>query len=176
MKNTYTTKNIFLYLVFIGYIIMMLDFLFLGRMIINFQSQLSPAPRSVNLIPFVSIVEDIGAGRLGFNNNLLGNILIFIPMGIYVCLFKSVKNISGSLLIVFCVSLLNEIIQFITRTGVADIDDLILNCLGGLIGIFVYKLIARNKTADRARNLIIILASVVGIPVILLYILLMIVN
>ncbi|WP_276399878.1 VanZ family protein [Halalkalibacterium halodurans] len=42
----------------------------------------------------------------------------------------------------FCLytSLLIEVVQFITRRGYFDIDDIILNTVGGLLGIFICRL------------------------------------
>jgi len=55
-----------------------------------------------------------------------------------------------------------EIIQYIFKVGATDIDDVILNGIGGLIGIIIYKileLIFKGKT----RRAIEIIAPVGGV-------------
>ena len=71
--------------------------------------------------------------------NVVGNIVIFIPLGTYLSLFKNDKRVITNLLFIFIVSLFVEIIQGLLGIGASDIDDIILNCLGGLIGILGYK-------------------------------------
>lgn len=99
--------------------------------------------RSINLIPFYSIKEYIFSSSVSIKKfafgNVVGNIAIFIPFGAYLLLFKNNKRVITNLLFVFIVSLFVEIIQGIFGIGASDIDDIILNCLGGLIGILGYK-------------------------------------
>ena len=69
---------------------------------------------------------------------------------------------------IFIVSLFVEIIQGLLGIGISDIDDVILNCLGGWIGILGYKfslfILEDEKTVYTA---ITILSAVIGLPVIL---------
>lgn len=92
---------------------------------------------------------------------------IFIPLGIYLSLFKNKKKIITNLLFIFIVSLFVEIIQWYFGIGTADIDDIILNCLGGLIGILGYKLLLLILQDDKkVRTAITMLSAIVGLPVI----------
>ncbi len=129
-------KTVFLYGVFICYILLLIKILLLSRI-----SHLEL--RTINLIPLYSIMEylsGISANLKTFAfGNVIGNIVIFIPLGIYLTLFKKDKRVKTNLLFIFMVSLCVEIIQGLLGIGVADIDDIILNCLGGLIGILGYK-------------------------------------
>jgi glycopeptide antibiotics resistance protein len=106
--------------------------------------------------------------RFAFHN-LVGNIVIFIPLGTYLLLFKKDKRVSTNLLFIFIVSLCVEIIQGIFNLGTSDIDDIILNCLGGLIGILAYKFFLFTlRDEKKVRNVIMIL-SIVGLFVILYF-------
>ncbi len=70
------------------------------------------------------------------------------------------------MLLVFFVSLLTEVIQGCFGIGAADIDDVILNCLGGFVGILLYKLlylIVRDQ--KKVRSVIAILSAFIGLPV-----------
>ena len=71
--------------------------------------------------------------------NLVGNLLIFAPLGFLVPLMRTGKT---GVIRIFVYSLLFslgiEILQLVTRVGVFDIDDIILNTAGGLIGYGLY--------------------------------------
>ena len=65
-------------------------------------------------------------------------------------------------------SLFVEVIQGIFAIGAPDIDDINLNCLGGLVGILGYKLLLLLVVDDKkVRTVIIRLFSIVGLPVLL---------
>jgi len=73
--------------------------------------------------------------------NLVGNILIFIPLGFLfpLCRKKNVKFLEVFLVILGS-SFAIELIQFLFLTSRrADVDDLILNLIGGIIGYLIYK-------------------------------------
>ena len=101
---------------------------------------------SVNLIPFKTVIEYIVAF---FNNtipthtiitNIFGNILAFAPFGFFahVILNKKPSLLKFTLLMVSA-SLLIEVIQLIFLVGSCDIDDVILNVLGAVIGYLIFK-------------------------------------
>lgn len=73
--------------------------------------------------------------------NLLGNLLIFAPMGfLSAFLFKEPKGYK-SVLAGFSLSLCIEIVQLFVLTRSFDVDDLILNTLGAFLGYLVFKLL-----------------------------------
>lgn len=64
-----------------------------------------------------------------------------------------------------------EIIQYIFGLGVSDIDDVILNTFGGLVGILSYKVLTLIfKNDEKVRVIIVMLATIVAIPVVFLVI------
>ena len=92
--------------------------------------------------------------------NVIGNIVIFLPFGVYLALFNPDKRLFKNVLFVFLFSLSVEILQYTLKLGIGDIDDVILNCLGGALGIAAYKiLLSIFKDADKVRHLIEILAQ-----------------
>lgn len=102
-----------------------------------------PAYHFLNLKPFVWINEVYDMGFNKMIQQLVLNIGMFVPYGLLLALaFKRLRNIYIHLPIVFLTTLFIETIQyFIGRS--ADIDDVIMNFLGGLIGFFIYKLMER---------------------------------
>ena len=102
--------------------------------------------RSINLIPFMGSV--IVNGRI-YINEIIDNILVFIPLGIYICMLKEDWSILRKISVGFFISLGIEVLQFILAIGATDITDLIGNTLGGIIGIGVFYLFSKvfkNKT------------------------------
>ncbi|MCT2534730.1 VanZ family protein [Aquibacillus koreensis] len=77
------------------------------------------------------------------------NFIMLMPLGIYLSLLFRVKRVSKALLIIFLVSLSIETIQFsFAYLGLVmgrgfNIDDLIVNTLGGVIGFLIFELIKR---------------------------------
>lgn len=71
--------------------------------------------------------------------NILGNIIGFIPLGVLLpVLFVRLQRIGKTIGVVFLISLSFETIQLLFNLGVFDVDDLILNTLGGAIGYVFY--------------------------------------
>ena len=102
--------------------------------------------RSINLIPFMGSV--IVNGRI-YINEIIDNILVFIPLGIYICMLKEDWSILRKISVGFFISLGIEVLQFVLAIGATDITDLIGNTLGGIIGIGVFYLFSKlfkNKT------------------------------
>ena len=78
---------------------------------------------------------------------------------------------------IFLISLSIEIIQYAFRIGASDIDDIILNCLGGGIGILIYLLLEKLfKTKEKIKRAITIASLCVGVPILIIVLLLIFVN
>ena len=96
---------------------------------------------AVNMIPFHSIRENLKYGHSPISWDMLYNIVMFVPFGIIYCYYQKTfciyKAIGLSVLTTFSI----EMAQFIFKTGVVDIDDLIVNTLGSLTGIVVYVIL-----------------------------------
>ena len=120
---------------------------------------------SVNVIPFHTIYSYLVGGLnvppIVILSNIIGNIVLFIPMGIYLQLLKKNKKIWISTLFVLFISLFVEMLQLILGLGAADIDDIILNFLGGLIGVLIYRgLCALLKDEEKVRISIVFLGGI----------------
>lgn len=172
MNKRERIKTVFLYGVFICYILFLIKLLILSRVslldLFNSQRTLN---RSINLIPFHSITEYISGStanlkRFAFSN-VVGNIVIFIPLGIYLPLLKKDKRVITNLLFIFIVSLFVEIIQGLLGIGASDIDDIILNSLGGLVGILGYKFLLFILRDEKKVRVAITILSAIGLPVLL---------
>lgn len=93
--------------------------------------------RSYNLIPLKSIMDFAEVNTNIMFLNLAANSFMFLPLGIIAYYWN--KKTFNSLQIIIYTSLGIECLQFILNKGIFDINDLILNTIGGLIGIIVTK-------------------------------------
>ena len=86
--------------------------------------------------------------------NLAGNILIFIPIGFFLPMASVHRTCSVMIFESFCISLVIEVTQLITKVGCFDVDDLLLNTLGGLIGYIIFMLsnMIRRKYGKKRRK------------------------
>lgn len=104
---------------------------------------------SVNLIPFNTIKDYLfllfhGNVSVAFIN-LIGNIIVFIPIGILLVLWNGKITFKKMVMIGFIVSLVIELTQLILShlnilARSFDVDDLLLNTSGVIIGFAVMKL------------------------------------
>lgn len=94
-----------------------------------------------NYIPFREMFRyDIGSKL--FYKNIMGNLIMFIPYGFFIGHYLNSKKIRYVLFLSTLLSISIEITQrTIGRTF--DVDDIILNVAGGLLGYYVYKIVER---------------------------------
>ncbi len=107
----------------------------------NQRANFVPLQGILKMIENASIFDDEVTQRIVFIN-LAGNILIFAPFGMLIPLLEKRLN-RGWLVILLGLSfsLLIELAQTFLIARVFDVDDLILNASGTLIGFLVYALL-----------------------------------
>ena len=100
---------------------------------------------SHNYIPFKEMFRyDLGSSL--FYKNIFGNLLLFLPLGIFIAKYVKLVKTSITLIIAFITSLSIEVIQFLIGR-VFDVDDIILNVIGCILGFYLYKLF--EKFSDK---------------------------
>lgn len=98
-----------------------------------------------NLVPFQEIKRyvrhwDVLGWRIA-GMNLFGNVLAFMPFGFFMPkLAEKKKNVFFIILYSFELSLLVEVLQIAFKLGSFDVDDIILNTLGGFIGYIIFMI------------------------------------
>ena len=90
-----------------------------------------------NLIPFKEILRYNITSPL-FLKQVIGNILLFVPLGYFATHYCKLRGIVGITIISLISSATIEITQHYIGRSV-DIDDVILNVFGGIIGYLMYK-------------------------------------
>ena len=91
-----------------------------------------PSIRGINLIPFYYDRETSSHLK-----EVLYNIIVFVPLGVYVQILGEGWKARAKFFAAFLVSLLFEVIQFIFAIGASDITDIIGNTLGAVVGIML---------------------------------------
>lgn len=97
-----------------------------------------------NLIPFREILRFYTYRELVGNSacalNLIGNVFAFIPFGFMVPIISwKHRKFAKVMGMTFLLSLTVECIQILTLVGSFDVDDLILNTLGGALGFLLFR-------------------------------------
>lgn len=105
-----------------------------------------------NIIPFHSILQTLrtNPSEKSILIQIMGNIILIMPITFYISLVNNrIKNIGNTIALVLFISILIELFQFIIGTIVGyyyriiDIDDIILNTFGGILGYLFAMLIKR---------------------------------
>lgn len=99
---------------------------------------------SYNLKPFWSYKQFFD--NKGIRWEIINNILLFIPLGTILYQLLPQKRV---LLLAIGLSVFIELVQLISGTGLCEIDDLISNTIGGVIGFFI-GIIVFGKIRARA--------------------------
>ena len=101
---------------------------------------------------FIVYREQLGA--FAVFSNLFGNILIFVPFGFFIAMASSSRSFFKALFNSLGLSLCVEILQLVTRVGSFDVDDILLNTIGGMLGYIVFMIcnLIRRKCYVRKRK------------------------
>lgn len=121
-------KEIFM-LLFLVYILCLFQ-------VVTFEDQIIYVTGN-NLVPFKEIMRYQIGSRL-FIKNVIGNIVLFIPYGIFASLYAKLDKPWQALCLIFFASVTVETTQLLIGR-VFDIDDILLNCIGGILGYGVYR-------------------------------------
>ena len=101
-------------------------------------------PFRMNLIPLVNLTDYEKKSELLLN--VIGNSTMFIPTGIILpILYPKLKTFGKTVLTGFMISLVIEIIQLPFAVRCSDVDDLILNTVGCIIGYGIYALCRKRE-------------------------------
>ena len=143
-----------LYFVFATYLAAV--YLFVGMPTLQFMR----FDLSLTLTPFLPMIAD-------FKNTIL-NIILFIPLGIMLpFLWKKYNTLRATLIFGFSMSLAIELLQILTYRA-TDINDLIANTVGAVLGYFVFRTTSYifpfvTKFAGRKNDLAVVMVSVFAV-------------
>ena len=135
-------RNIVKWIIFIAYIAVMVYFLFFAELLDrmpaeSYRYNLEPLREIKRFIAYRDII-----GTKAVLLNLFGNIAAFVPFGMALISMSSKKP---GFIAAVIYSAAIDLVQLITRVGSCDVDDIILNTLGGAVGYVLYRLIKMCK-------------------------------
>ncbi|WP_225047053.1 VanZ family protein [Lacticaseibacillus kribbianus] len=100
----------------------------------------------INWTPMVETMKlRLGASQLDFWYQSLGNVVWFVPFGFGLAWLAPRPRLWRVLLAGILLSVMIEGLQFLLYSGVADIDDLIFNTVGALVGYVLCRLVRRPR-------------------------------
>lgn len=116
--------------------------------------------RTINLIPF----------KENALKEILINIFLFIPYGMYLRELTKKKSLTVGIIIL--TSFIFEVLQYILHIGISDITDVMMNTLGGMVGILLISILEKKRENSKGLdNSIKYLLSI--IPFIMIFLLLL---
>jgi glycopeptide antibiotics resistance protein len=142
-----------------------------GELMLNFAG--TNAGHAPNFVPFKTIVPYL----LGYKGliiagvNLVGNVGLLVPIGFLVPFVYRNMTWRKSLALAVAAGLCIEVLQTVLRVGIFDIDDVILNALGVMIGywaviVFERWVRARNYKSIFITALLVVAAAAAAFSVI----------
>ena len=107
---------------------------------------------TANFVPFKTIkmyIQYYDLPGLRSFANLFGNVLVFVPVGLMLpMVHRASKNIIVAIVntLFFIVGI--EVFQLFSNFGAFDVDDIILNMFGILIGSCIYKIVRKSEKEE----------------------------
>lgn len=86
--------------------------------------------------------------------NLLGNVLVFLPFGFFMPMASKYRSFFSTIWYSLILSLVIEISQLFMKVGCFDVDDLLLNTMGGMLGYIAFTIcnVIRRNYAKKKRR------------------------
>lgn len=150
IKNT--TRNQKLgWVLFIAYLGLLVYFLFFAE---SFGRSLENRDYAYNLELFKEIKRFYTyreqVGMKAFFLNVMGNVVAFMPCGFFLPIVsRRGRKARNAVLLCFALSLSVETAQLVWKVGSFDVDDLLLNTLGGALGYAVNRMVQRIRIRRR---------------------------
>ena len=117
----------------------------------------------------VTLFKELTRYQIGsklFYRNIVGNIIMFIPFGFFSSFYLKLDRKIFVFYLTLVVSIVIELIQL--KIGRAfDVDDIILNMLGGMLGYYMYRIMDRifGDLSDTIKGTFIVIGILVAIIV-----------
>lgn len=99
---------------------------------------------------FITYREQLGIFTVF--TNLAGNIIIFVPYGFFISMASRSRGFFKTLFFSMGLSLCVEVTQLFTRVGSFDVDDILLNTVGGVIGYMIFLICNGLRRRHDVRN------------------------
>ena len=163
MKGTKKLKasKILLWSIFLIYTVIVLGATFIHRTPVMYEN--------INLHIFSSYIKVWNRFSLLELRNIIFNILMFLPFGFVLhLLFKKCEKFYITYFLGLCMTISIEVLQLISKRGIFEIDDIINNTLGCMIGygvVMIFLLFSKRNKKSLVNKVLIMLCY--QIPVII---------
>jgi glycopeptide antibiotics resistance protein len=117
--------------------------------------------RSLSLIPFAEYSQ-------ANVREMIDNLIIFVPFGLLLGVNFKKTRLWEKLTYIGFFSLSVEALQFLLAIGVTDITDIIMNTLGGFVGLILYDVNKKYINNEKLDRFIVIVGIILLIALILL--------
>ena len=155
-KQKFSIGNELIMLVFIIYILCLFQIV---------TGQDVSGAHGVNVTLFKELTRYQVGSKL-FYRNIVGNIIMFVPFGFFTSFYLKLDKKRIIFYLTLIVSVVIELIQL--KIGRAfDVDDIILNMVGGMLGYYLYRLMDRifGDLSDTIKGTFIVLGILIGIVI-----------
>jgi len=125
----------------------------IGALMLNFGG---PQEGPANFLPLKTILPYLFGekGLMIALINLIGNIVLLVPIGFLVPLVYRNMTLKKSLVLAVTAGATIEIMQVVSRVGIFDIDDIILNALGVMIGYWTFAILAKWMRSKEYKKIV----------------------
>ncbi len=140
----------------------------IGQVMLNFGGT---QDGQANFVPFYTILPYL----LGYKGwiiaglNLAGNIVLLIPIGFLIPFIYMNMSWKKSLAIGVATGLAIEVTQTLLRVGIFDIDDVILNALGVVLGYGAFVFPSKWLQEKNYKNILIAVIIAIAVPAAAIY-------
>lgn len=146
IRNT-TKKQKLGWVILIAYMISVVYFMFFAE---SFDRMDVREDYHYNLILFREIkrffIYREQLGMKAFLLNIVGNAVGFMPFGFFLpVVSRRSRKWYNTLLFSFSFSLGIEVTQLVLRVGSFDVDDILLNTIGGILGFISYRIVQKYR-------------------------------
>ena len=133
-------KKAVLAVLFIYYAVMLINLTFLER---------TQTVTDYNIVPFRTIGTVLLSGNVyAIVINIFGNFFIFMPLQFFLIELFEIRKIKQNFLVCFTITFVIEIVQYIFKVGMLDVDD-ILVCVAGMMSFYYFYGKYRGKNKKR---------------------------
>lgn len=145
-KKTWTAR-IWKMLNYIVFVLILIAILYLTMF-----SRSTTDEQEVCLIPFYSFY--LAKDNSELYRTMLMNLFLFVPLGLSLpnVLGKQKYRVRRSVLVVITSSVVIELLQFIFQLGRVEVDDILCNALGGILGIGAYVFTKKFNVLNKESN------------------------
>ena len=142
----------------------------IGSLKLNFAG--TDAGHSPNFIPFKTILPYLLGykGLIIASVNLIGNIALLVPIGFVVPFVFRNMTWKKTLVLAMAAGLSIEVMQVLLHVGIFDIDDIILNAIGVIIGYWAFVILAKWTRSKNYKSIVVASIIIIAATVAVLYV------